>query len=461
MHRTQLTRAALVAATFLAGAALGAATLPDSAAPVRVSDPTRQTLAPEVAVGRDGSVNVIWLDRNPQRLSPVTQQHDHALQQAAAPVDRHLSSMDLWFARSTDGGNTFGPAVRVNDQAGMVWGFAVSKPKLAVGRSGSIHVIFPANALGPDVDGQPGKPVLVTYYTRSTNGGASFEPPRRLHSLPAVDQSAFVDGGFSSAHAFATLGVAPNGTLHAVWIDTRNMQEDNPAAAAYAAISTDDGANWSAERVALAADVCPCCQVTLAFDERSNVYLGSRQITAHGTRNSTVARAAAGSVAHSKPVPTGGKEWRLDGCPLKPTVVAVQGNRVYTAAFNGAETPAGVYFSMSTDAGQRFGAATLVHPQASVSDAPALVLARGEPLLAWHAKTQGPRRVFWRSATRDGQWGAVQELEAPAGTAQYPALAARPDGRVQIVWQQGEQIMTRSIEPRAARNAALSAGSRP
>jgi hypothetical protein len=453
-----MTRIALVAGAFLAGAAIGAATLPDPAAAVQVSDPARQTLAPEVAVGRDGSVHVIWLDKNPQPIAMATQHPDEAPRQAPGPVDRHLSSMDLWFARSTDGGASFGRAVRVNDQAGMVWGFAISKPRIALGRSGTIHIIFPANAVGRDVDGQPGKPVLVSYYTRSTNGGASFETPRRLHSLPAVDQSAFIDGGFSSAHAFATLGAAPNGTLHAVWIDTRGMQQDDAAAAAYTAISTDDGATWSTEQVALAEDVCPCCQITLAFDERSNVYLGSRQITTRGTRNSTVARAVAGSGVHSRPVPTGGKEWRLDGCPLKPTVVAVQGSRVYTAAFNGAETPAGVYFSMSADAGRRFGAATLVHPQASVSDAPALVLARGEPLLAWHAKTQGPRRVFWRSATRDGQWGAVQELEAPAGTAQYPALAARPDGRVQIVWQQGEQIMTRSIEPRAA---ALSAGRRP
>lgn len=461
MQLFQITRIPLVAGAFLAGATIGAATLRDPAAAVPVSDSARQTLAPEVAVGRDGSVHVIWLDKHPQQSAAGAQPHGHGSPQAGPPVDRHLSSMDLWFARSTDGGASFGRAVRVNDQAGMVWGFAISKPRIALGRSGTIHIIFPANALGPDVDGEPGKPVLVSYYTRSTNGGASFERPRRLHSLPAVDQSAFLDGGFTSAHAFATLGVAPNGTVHAVWIDTRGMQQDDAAAAAYAAISTDDGATWSAEQVALAEDVCPCCQITLAFDERSNVYLGSRQITARGTRNSTVARAVAGSGVHDRPVPTGGKEWRLDGCPLKPTAVAVQGNRVYTAAFNGAETPAGVYFSMSADGGQQFGAATLVHPEATVSDAPAMVVTSGQAVLAWHAKTTGPRRVFWRSATRDGQLGPVQELEAPPGTAQHPALAARPDGRVQIVWQHGEQILTRSIEPRASRNAALSAGGRP
>jgi hypothetical protein len=331
----------------------------------------------------------------------------------------------------------------------MVWGFAVSKPKIAVGRSGTLHVIFPANALGPEVAGQPGKPVLVMYYTRSTDGGASFERPRQLHTLPAIDQSAFMDGGFSSAHAFATLGVAPNGTVHTIWVDTRSMQKGDGAAAAYAALSRDDGATWTAEQIALSEGVCPCCQITLAFDSKSNLYVGSRQVTDHGTRNSTVARAVAGTSRLETPVRVSSKEWALEGCPLKPTVVAVDAPRVYTAAYTGAESPAGVYFAMSKDGGRSFAPGVAVHPEATVSDAPAMVLVRGDPLLAWHGKTQGGRRVFWRRATRDGQLGPVHELAAPAGTAQYAALATRADGRVQIVWQQAEQIMTTALDPRA------------
>lgn len=450
MQRIHFIRTALVAGAFLAGATVGGMTLGSSppGAATRISDPARQTLAPEVAVGRDGSVNVIWLDKNPQQVSSVTQRHETQLDHAGQE-HRHLSSMDLWFARSTDGGASFGAPVRVNDQAGMVWGFAVSKPKVAIAPSGTIHVIFPANALGPDVDGQPGKPVLVMYYTRSTDAGKSFDRPRLLHSLPAVDQSAFMDGGFSSAHAFGALGVAPNGTVYTLWVDTRSMQQGDTAAAAYASMSQDDGASWSTEQAALPEDVCPCCQITIAFDEQSNVYIGSRQVTDHGTRNSTIARAVAGNAVLGAPVQTGGQEWKLDGCPLKPTVVAVQGRRVYTAAYNGGESPAGVYFSVSTDAGKAFGKASPVHPDAAVSDAPSLVLAGDAPLVAWHAKTTGPRRIFWRSATRDGRLGPIQELAAPEGPAQHPALAARPDGRAQIVWQQGDQILTTVIDPRA------------
>ncbi len=72
------------------------------------------------------------------------------------------------------------------------------------------------------------------------------------------------------------------------------------------------------------------------------------------------------------------------------------------------------------------------------------------PVIAWHGKTSGGKRVFWRTATRGGRsLGPVQELQAPPGTAQSAALATRPDGQVQVVWQQDDQIYTAALQPQA------------
>ncbi len=439
MRNTVLSALAVIALTGSLAAA--------GAAPVAVSAPERHALAPEIAMGPRGEVNLIWLDKQPMEAAAAG--HAPAGQAAGPGPERHLSAMDLWFARSTDGGASFGAATRVNGQPGQVWGFAVSKPKIAVGRSGTLHVVFPANEMSPAA----GKPALVMYYTRSTDGGARFEAPRRLHQLPERDQSAFMDGGFTSAHAFGTVGVAPDGTVHAIWVDTRSMQAGDPAAAAYAAVSRDDGATFSSEEVALPAGVCPCCQITIAFDSKSQMYVGSRHVTEDGHRNSTVARASSTqSEAMSDTVVIGTRPWKLEGCPLKPTVVAVDGRNVYTTAYNGAERPPGVYFSMSRDGGQSFTAASAVHPEASVSDAPALAIARRSVVVAWQAKAGGGgKRVYWRSIDpRSGAMSAVNELGSPEGVAQQPALATRPDGNVQVVWQQGERIYTTVIDPRSA-----------
>lgn len=99
------------------------------AEPLRVSAAGRRALEPEVAVDPRGSIHVIWLDREPQAARPPDPdlaQHRHS----------HLSSMDLWYARSEDGGLSFRAPVRINTQPGLVWGFAVSKPRIAAGRSG-------------------------------------------------------------------------------------------------------------------------------------------------------------------------------------------------------------------------------------------------------------------------------------------------------------------------------------
>lgn len=422
-----------------------------------VSPASRHALAPELAIAPNGDVAVIWLDREPQASvsaapAPAPAAHEAMQHDAADAGDRHLSSMDLWFARSSDGGATFAAPVRVNPDAGMVWGFSVSKPKIAISRAGIIHVIFPAN----NVQASSGKTTLVMYYTRSTDGGRSFEAPRHLHQLLAIDQSAFMDGGFTSAHAFGALGVAPDSSVHAIWVDTRTMRSGDTAAAAYSAVSTDDGRTFSTERAALSDGVCPCCQLTVAFDANSNMYLGSRFVTGDGHRNSTVARVGGGPTAKfGARVPIGSAAWKLAGCPLKPTVVAVDGAHVYATAYNGGEASPGVYFSASQDSGAHFGKARAVHPAAAVSDAPAMVIANGLPVIAWHGKTTAGKRVFWRTVSRGGAlMGPVQELAAPEGPAQSAALATRRDGGVQIVWQQGEQIYTTALDPVAPTRVA-------
>lgn len=453
-HGRMQTNYKLAAVTALCSAAALAAATP--AEMLRVSEPARHTLAPDVAVDSRGNVVVIWLDKEPAgaaaRGSDTGMDHAGMQHGAGAPPDRHLSSMDLYFARSTDGGRRFSKPVRVNRAPGQVWGFAVSKPKVAIAPTGTIHIAYPANA----VSSVPGKSVLVMYYTRSTDGGKSFEQPRLLHQIPALDQSAFMDGGFTSAHAFGSIGVAPDGSVHAIWVDTRDWDRERGAGTAYYSRSTDDGKTFTPEAAALPTDVCPCCQIMLAFDAASNVFVGARQVTSDGHRNSSIGRMPAGSGKVTQRARMAAAPWKLEGCPLKPTVVAVDGSTVYAAAYHGGETPAGIYAAVSKDGGATFAPEFSIHPNAAVSDAPALVLAGGvQPVIAWHAKTTGVRRVFWRSLARGaGAMGAINELPSPEGSAQAPALAARPDGRVQLAWQQGEQILTTIIDPRGVLRAA-------
>jgi hypothetical protein len=406
---------------------------------VLVSDVNHRALGPEIALGRDGAVNVIWLDKG-----AIDAPADPAkTPKSTGEGHSHQSWTDLLFARSTDGGRTFSAPLRVNQEAGEIWGFAASKPRIGVGPTGTIHVYYPANENSPAT----GKPVAVSRYVRSTDQGKTFSKPVRLNTHATTDASAFVHGGLSHAHAFGTMSVARDGTIYTYWIDTRAMAKDGDNGMMYSAISNDDGVTFATDREAFPADICPCCQLSAVAIDRKVVFVGARRVYGDNLRDATVARSDDGGKTFGERVRLGGTPWKINGCPLKPTAIAVDGSFVYAAAHSGAEQPAGVYFARSRDGGKSFGDFQPMHPDATVSDAPAIAVSKERVIVAWHAKTNEGRRIYYRVSTdRGATFGAVRETDAPPGTSTHPALAVAADGAVHLVWQQGDAIHTTTLE---------------
>ncbi|MFQ5635994.1 MAG: sialidase family protein [Gammaproteobacteria bacterium] len=402
----------------------------------RVSEPGRRAISPEIAVGPDGAVNVIWLDKGLTADRPAPKPRkpgEHS----------HRSATDLYFARSGDSGRSWSVPSRVNPDPGGVWGFAVSKPRIAVGPTGTIHVFYPAN----DESTATGLDVVSARYTRSTDNGGSFEAPIALNRPATLDRSDILGEGLAMTNSFGTMGVAPDGTVFTAWQDVAQMEDTSDGADAVVAVSRNDGASFEAERTVLPGnDVCPCCQLTVAFGDDA-AYMGYRKIYADG-RDSTVARSTDGGRSFVDAGRLDLARWDIDGCPLKPTELAVDGELIYAAAFTGGEDPAGLYFSRSRDGGAHFAGARQVHPAAPYSDAPALsVDGTGIVRLVWHAKVGGPRRLFTSVSLDSGETlSGPAELPTPAGTSAYPATAVGADGTVYVAWQQeNEEVFVMSL----------------
>jgi hypothetical protein len=393
---------------------------------VAVSPADGRAIAPDVAVGPDGSVHLLWVDKAPVELS----EEDKALGHT------HTAADQLWYRRA-DANGVLKPAVRVNRTDGEVWGFGVSKPELDVDARGTIHVHFPGNAVNDDTK----KGLLVARYARSTDGGATFEPARTLNSPAQNDLSAIMHGGFAAAAAFGTLLVAGD-EVRAFWIDTRDMTEESTAGGAWQAISRDGGKTFQTDTAAYTKDICPCCQLAAA-ESQGRVLLTSRTTYDGGFRDSAIGASPLGKDDFNTRTRVGEGRWEIAGCPLKRTAIAAVGNTVYTATFTGGRDPAGAYLSRSNDGGNTFSPAELIHAGAAVSDAPTLAIDRdGRLFVAWHAKTGGNRRVFVRaSAPNGGALGPVTELPAPPGVAQYPELDAAPNGGAWLAWQQDQVAM--------------------
>ncbi len=401
---------------------------------VTVSPVGRKAMAPEIAVGADGAVNLIWIERTSQGEALA------AAGAASKEGHTHLAETDLWYARATDGGRTFSAPVRVNTGIGAVWGFPVSKPRVLVSRDGTVHVFYPGNS----VVAKTGKPIVLPMYTRSTDQGRTFAPARVLGAVPASDNSEVVSGGLANAECFGTLAIDDAGGVYAYWIDTRDMGPQSKNGKIFSAVSLDNGATFSRDFEVLPADACPCCQIT-ATTQGGKIYMGSRQVSPEGQRDSVIAVSADRGRSFQPRVRWGGARWTIEGCPLKANAIAVDGANVYTAAFNGGAAAQGAWFSRSTDGGRSFDAAIPLHAAAAVSDAPVLAIVDGALVAAWHAKTGDERRI-WMSVSRDrgASFSAPLEIPAPAGTGIYPVVAAHGGG-VHVAWQQADAIVTRHV----------------
>lgn len=438
MQRTRLMIASLAAC---AGVLLASVS---GAAPQQLSEPGRRAVSPEVATGPDGSVNVIWLDKGLTADRPPPKPRkpgEHS----------HRSATDLYFARSIDGGRSWSEPRQINDIPGEVWGFSVSKPRIAVGPTGTIHVFYPANDRSAITD----KDIVSARYRRSTDGGKTFSAPITINRPVAEDKGDILGEGLTMTNSFGTMGVAPDGTVIAAWQNIADMQDQSDGADGVVAISTDDGASFATERVALPGnDVCPCCQLTLAFGDDA-AYMGLRKIFPDG-RDSTVARSTDGGRNFTLTGRLDFAPWDINGCPLKPTELAITGERVYAAAYTGGETPPGLYFTHSDDGGATFTGKLQVHPDAGYADAPALTLdSRGHVRLVWHAKMDGERRLYTAVSVDNGKSLSVPEaLATPAGAAAQPATAVGTNDAVHLTWQHSnEEVFYMTLPPAVPRVA--------
>lgn len=105
-----------------------------------------------------------------------------------------VTSLDL-------GGPMLTGAINPEGLLGQVW---VVTDKSNRHTRGNVYVASSIDKFGPDP--------LDVHFIRSIDGGNSFQQPKTINT----------DGNFFDWQWFATMGVAPNGRIDMVWLDTRN-----------------------------------------------------------------------------------------------------------------------------------------------------------------------------------------------------------------------------------------------
>src|SRR5438552_1760750 len=154
-------------------------------------------------------------------------------------------SSQFWCIRSSNAQNpavtpTFDQITTVNLNGSIVYlgdinpGGLAGQTFLAVDRSDgpTNNNIYMLASVDPTGNGFNPTDVM---FTRSTDGGATFSAPQRINDDPVNP---------NKWHWFGTIGVAPNGRIDSVWMDSRNAANNIDSQLFYS-YSTDGGVTWS------------------------------------------------------------------------------------------------------------------------------------------------------------------------------------------------------------------------
>jgi (2Fe-2S) ferredoxin len=347
------------------------------AAPVRVSLENTDAAEPAIAAAQDGTAYVAWVEHRAKKEADVFVLH----------VDRE--------------GQAMGAPVRVNAQAGEATAWRGDPPTLAVAPDGTVYTGWTARVAGErhannlylsaSRDGGRSFEPPVKVNDDQKPGGHG------MHSL-AVSKDGRIHLAWLDERNIGPPVVQQAGG------NQKPMEHMEQNSEVFTAFSTDGGRKFSANR-RVASEACPCCKTSLAVAPDGHVYIGWRQVLPGEYRHIAVSSSTDRGETYSQPVIVSDDQWVFAACPVSgPTLnVTTEGTlRVmwYTAGERG--TP-GLYWADSKDGGKSFSASRLFAGGQAYGPAHLAANGRGEMVVIWGNNDGGTPRVLASTLVAGGK----------------------------------------------------------
>jgi hypothetical protein len=346
--------------------------------------------------------------------------HEARLAPPALVVDRHGPLVAWTTSEGHDNvvytGRPGGTPVRVSP-SGQSADSLHQSPGLTVGPAGEIYVTWAARRAAPD----GGLFASDLQLARSLDGGASFDPPLRLHD------------DTPTSHSFEGLAVAPDGTVLVAWIETRPGARPRT----FLARVGDRGRRVDGVAVLDDDETCVCCRISVAAAPPNTVGVLWRKVFPGDIRDMVLAR----SIDGGRTVPPARRvhedRWRISACPHRGGSVAFDARgRAHAVWYTeGTRNVPDVLYAVAAE-GTQFGAPQRVHTSStSIPDHARLaVRPDGRAVIVWEDATAVRRRVLVREAS-GARLGATRVLsDAVKGYA--PDVAIGPDGIPVVAWHE-------------------------
>ncbi len=345
----------------------------DWGADTRLTNATGNSKEPSVAVSGN-NVHVVWYDSRD-------------------------GNEEIYYARSTDGGTTWGANVRLTTKASG----NSDNPSIAVSGN-TIHVVW--------YDNRDGNPEI--YYKRSTDGGTTWGADTRLTNA----------AGNSYTPSIAVWG----DTVHVAWHDNRTGFEE-----IYYNRSSDGGTTWGADtRLTNAGVDAALASIAVSGNNIHVVWQDLRW--GPGNWEIYYIRSTDGGL-------TWDPETRLTNAPSvsERASMAVSGSNIHVAWKDRRNSNGDIYYKRSTDGGTTWGADTRLVDSPEVSDRPFIAVSGNNVHVAWQ-DNRGQYYPIWEiyyklSADGGTTWGADTRLSYTPDSSEIPVIAVSGNN-VHVAWQE-------------------------
>lgn len=375
---------------------------------------------------------------------------------------------DVFVAISRDGGNTFGPPVRVNTTDGDARLGGELPPRVAL-RLRASHE--------PDV--------LVAYGSRSPSGTAIVLAQSTTAGRSFASATALQSTGAPGDRGWHALVVDGEGTAHVMWLDHRGLAASRPhdhardeaealdgvaqaqRSSLYYARATGDTADGSgvstpapSRERALVPGVCYCCKVALAAGARGQLFAAWRHVYPGNVRDIAFLVSTDAGRTFGAPGRVSDDGWHLAGCPDDGPAMDVDAEGVVHVVWPtviGGDNPQGaIFYAASHDNGRTFtprvrvptlGSPRPMHPQV-------LAGVDGRATIAWDEVVDGTRQAAVQTVSVHGNstptFDNVQRLGSAGLPTSYPVLASTAIGTlaVYVEGQPGRTIIRTRIVDR-------------
>lgn len=328
----------------------------------------------------------------------------------------YVSDKYLYLQSSADRGQTFSPAVKVNQEQEGIAARDESRPKIKFDAQDNLYLTWTS-----DIPNAKERHNGNVRFSRSTDGGKTFSVPVTVN-----DENPEVAG-----HRFDSLAIGKNGEIFIAWLDARDKvaakksNTEHLGSSVYYAWSDDGGKHFQPNKLA-AAHSCECCRLQTDIDTDNKPVVVWRHVFEGGIRDHALLKFkdwnTPGEVTRISY-----ENWKIDACPHHGTGFSIANDGTYHAVwFSNSPTQQGLFYGYSSNQGKSFSKPVNFakdgagHPH---------VLAIGKQVFIVWQHFDGKQTTAQLMKSNDGgkTWGKAQAIAKTDKKADQPFLVG--DGK--------------------------------